>query len=49
MITHRLTGLEQMDRIALLENGRFRITATHDELLRQDRYYQQLFHHLNDE
>jgi ATP-binding cassette, subfamily C, bacterial CydC len=49
MITHRLTGLEHMDRIALLENGRFRVTATHNELLRQDRYYQQLFHHIHDE
>ncbi|WP_024872765.1 heme ABC transporter ATP-binding protein/permease CydC [Tolumonas lignilytica] len=49
MITHRLTGLSQMDRIALLENGQFRLTGSHTELLAADLYYQSLFQHLQDE
>ena len=49
MITHRLTGLPQMDRIALLENGQFRISGAHSELLQNDPYYQSLFYHLQDE
>ncbi|TXH62241.1 MAG: cysteine/glutathione ABC transporter ATP-binding protein/permease CydC [Tolumonas sp.] len=43
MITHRLTGLPQMNRIALLENGQFRITGSHNQLLAADCYYQSLF------
>ena len=43
MITHRLTGLPQMNRIALLENGQFRITGCHNQLLAADCYYQSLF------
>lgn len=43
MITHRLTGLAQMDQIALLESGQFRISGSHHELLVTDSYYQNLF------
>ena len=49
MITHRLGGLAEMDRIALLENGQFRVSGTHSELLQNDVYYQSLFSHLQDE
>ncbi len=46
MITHRLTGLAQMDQIGLLEDGRLRRLATHGELLAQDDHYRRLHHQL---
>ncbi|MGL4204978.1 MAG: heme ABC transporter ATP-binding protein/permease CydC [Aeromonadaceae bacterium] len=42
MITHRLAGLAQMDRIALMEAGQIRTSGTHASLLAQDPYYQSL-------
>lgn len=42
MITHRLTGMAQMDRIALMENGTFRLQGSHAELLATDDYYRQI-------
>ncbi|MGY3857277.1 heme ABC transporter ATP-binding protein/permease CydC [Aeromonas intestinalis] len=44
-ISHRLLGLEQMDRIALMEEGRIRLCAPHAELLSDD-YYRSLHQRL---
>ncbi len=46
MITHRLAGLAQMDRIALMEAGQIRTSGTHQSLLAQDGYYQSLHQRL---
>ena len=45
LISHRLTGLEQMDRIALMEEGQIRLCAPHQALLADD-YYQSLHRRL---
>lgn len=45
LISHRLLGLEQMDRIALMEEGRIRLCAPHTELLSDD-YYRSLHQRL---
>ncbi|MFM4962306.1 heme ABC transporter ATP-binding protein/permease CydC [Aeromonas bivalvium] len=45
LISHRLTGLEQMDRIALMEQGQIRLCAPHQALLADD-YYQSLYRRL---
>ena len=42
MITHRLSGLERMDRIALMEGGQIRTSGSHQALLAQDSEYQRL-------
>ena len=46
MISHRPAGLERMDRIALLENGRIRHCASHAELLALDADYRRLHQRL---
>lgn len=46
MISHRLTGLEQVDRIALMGQGRILTAASHAELLAASEHYQDL-HDLN--
>jgi ATP-binding cassette subfamily C protein CydC len=38
LISHRLLGLERMDRVALMEEGRIRLCAPHQELLEDDHY-----------
>lgn len=43
MITHRPGGLPQMDRIALLEQGRIRLCAPHATLLAEDDSYRRWF------
>jgi ATP-binding cassette, subfamily C, bacterial CydC len=45
LISHRLIGLEQMDRIALMEEGQIRLCAPHAQLLADD-YYQSLHRRL---
>ncbi|WP_258223116.1 ATP-binding cassette domain-containing protein, partial [Aeromonas sp. HMWF016] len=45
LISHRLLGLEQMDRIALMEEGQIRLCAPHQELL-EDEYYRSLHQRL---
>jgi len=42
-ITHRLVGLENMDEILVLENGRLNQRGTHHELLSQGGLYQRLW------
>ena len=42
MITHRLSGLEQLDRIAMLENGQIAACGSHAELLATHPGYQSL-------
>ncbi|MFM9755745.1 heme ABC transporter ATP-binding protein/permease CydC [Aeromonas dhakensis] len=45
LISHRLLGLEQMDRIALMEEGQIRLCAPHQTLLADD-YYRSLHQRL---
>ncbi|MGS3184178.1 cysteine/glutathione ABC transporter ATP-binding protein/permease CydC [Aeromonas taiwanensis] len=45
LISHRLLGLERMDRVALMEEGRIRLCAPHHELLADD-YYRSLHQRL---
>jgi len=45
LISHRLLGLEQMDRIALMEEGQIRLCAPHQTLLTDD-YYRSLHQRL---
>ena len=46
MITHRLSGLEQLDRIAMLENGQIAACGNHAELLATHPGYQSLHRRL---
>lgn len=43
IITHRIYGLLQFDKIIVLDDGRVVETGTHDELLRNGGYYAELF------
>lgn len=45
LISHRLLGLERMDRIALMEEGQIRLCAPHQALLADD-YYRSLHQRL---
>lgn len=42
-VTHHLTGIEKMDEIIFLEDGRVKMRGTHDELLKTSAYYQKLY------
>ncbi|MFA9556564.1 thiol reductant ABC exporter subunit CydC [Evansella sp. AB-rgal1] len=42
LISHRLTGLEQMDQIIVMEHGRVVETGTYDELMERKGYFYQL-------
>ena len=46
MITHRLGGLQRLDRIAMLEHGRIGACGTHAELLANHAGYQSLYRRL---
>jgi ABC-type multidrug transport system fused ATPase/permease subunit len=43
MITHRLTALEQMDTILVLDRGKIREQGTHDQLMQAEGFYRQMF------
>jgi len=47
MISHRLTAIEKMDKIHLMEAGRIRLSGTHEELLTTDQYYASLHQKLH--
>ncbi len=47
MISHRLTAMEQMDCIHMMEKGKIRISGTHQTLLDKDEQYQSLHRMLN--
>ena len=42
MISHRLTAIEKMDQIHLMENGKLRLSGNHNQLLEKDKYYASL-------
>ncbi|MGI4864996.1 MAG: ABC transporter ATP-binding protein [Janthinobacterium lividum] len=43
VIAHRLSTIQKADRIIVLDRGEIKETGTHDELLRQNGYYAQLY------
>ncbi|MBO0993402.1 thiol reductant ABC exporter subunit CydC [Bacillus sp. SD088] len=43
MITHHLTGLEKMDQIIFLDNGKITMEGTHTELIKQHKRYRELY------
>jgi ATP-binding cassette, subfamily C, bacterial CydC len=43
MITHRLTALEQMDTILVLDHGKISEQGTHDQLMQAEGLYRQMF------
>lgn len=43
MVTHRLTGLPQMDRIAIIQDGQFDVIDSHTHLLEKHEGYRQMF------
>ncbi len=45
MVTHRLTGLDKFDRIALMEAGNFKEIDSHISLMTNNNYYRNLFTH----
>ncbi|HIP75992.1 MAG TPA: cysteine/glutathione ABC transporter ATP-binding protein/permease CydC [Psychromonas hadalis] len=47
MISHRLTPLQQMDTIYLMEEGRLRTSGSHQKLLKSDNYYASLHQQLS--
>lgn len=48
LISHRLLGMAQMDRVALMEEGHIRLCAPHHDLLADD-YYRSLYQRLADD
>lgn len=42
-VTHHLAGVEQMDEVIFLENGRIAMQGTHSELLETNERYQKLY------
>lgn len=42
MISHRLTAMDKMDSIHLMEAGKIRTSGTHQSLLAQDAHYASL-------
>ncbi|MCZ8494229.1 thiol reductant ABC exporter subunit CydC [Priestia megaterium] len=42
-VTHNLVGMEKMDEILFLQDGKIAIRGTHDELLETNSHYQKLY------
>lgn len=42
-ITHHLSGMEQMDRILFMEQGRIAMQGTHEEMYRSEERYRRLY------
>ena len=47
MISHRLTAMEKMDKIHLMEDGVLRVSGHHADLLAKDNYYASLHQQLH--
>jgi ATP-binding cassette, subfamily C, bacterial CydC len=43
-VTHHLTGVEHMDRIIFLDQGRIAMEGSHKQLIKSEDRYQQLYH-----
>jgi len=43
MISHRLASAKMADRILVLNQGRVEETGTHEELIRRDGIYRQIY------
>ena len=43
MIAQRISSSRNADKIIILENGRVTAIGTHDELIRQEGYYKQIY------
>jgi ATP-binding cassette subfamily B protein len=48
VITHRIYGLLQFDKIIVLDNGKIAEEGTHEELLKNGAYYSELFERQQD-
>ncbi len=48
VITHRIYGMLQFDKIIVLDNGKIAEEGTHDELLKNGGYYSELFERQQD-
>jgi len=46
MISHRLTAINKMDKIYLMEAGKLRNSGSHNELFETDSYYKSLYNQL---
>jgi ATP-binding cassette subfamily C protein CydC len=48
MISHRLTAMQEMDNIYLMEDGILRTSGNHSDLLTKDDYYASLYQQLDE-